>query len=78
MASADFLNYALGSSAIITALGTFVMSWLNLRKSTRIEKHTNGMVEVLTKQSAVAARKEERIDNVARGGTTGKGPRADP
>lgn len=78
MTSADFLNYASGSSAVITALGTFAMSWLTLRKSTRIEKHTNGMVEVLTKQSATAARREERADNVARGGTTGEGPRTQP
>lgn len=71
MTSADFLNYALGVSAVVTALGTFIMSWLTLRKSTKIEAHTNGMVEVLTKQAASTGRAEERQDNLDRGGTTG-------
>ena len=65
MTSGDFLNFALGSSAVITALGTFVMSWLNLRKSAKIEaqsdkivEHTNSMKDALVKATGIAAHAE--------------------
>ena len=71
MTSTDFLNYALSASALITALGTFTVGILNLRKSAKIEHHTNGLVAQNSERAAKDARVDERQLNLDRGGTTG-------